>query len=184
MYPLVRMRFVYVRCVEQGVPPNVFVEIKAVKHANAESICILDATNSAIDSIDPGWDWKQTPTATESDGAGVNLGKNHSVAKLLKDQVPHMLAIHCVSHRQELGAVSAMKGKDGKMFEDLKSVLMNIHKHYHTSAKAVRELQMLSDAMEEKMAKPVNLSGTRCMPHLSCCLDVLLSKYNTSVARF
>ena len=59
-----------------------------------------------------------------------------------------------------------------------------MHKHYHYSPKALRELQMLSGAMEEKMAKPVNLYGTRWMPHLSKCLNVLLSKYKVYVAHF
>ncbi|XP_041372858.1 zinc finger protein 862-like [Gigantopelta aegis] len=173
---------VYARVVEQGVPHNVFVKIHAVEHAHAEGI--LGAFETAMDSVDPGWDWKQKLITTGSDGASVNLGKRHSVAKLLKDQVPHLFAMHCVSHRLELGAIDAMKQRDGKMFQDLKSVLMNLHKHYHYSTKALRELQLLSEAMNDQIAKPVNLSGTRWMPHLSRCLDVLLSKYSTFVAHF
>lgn len=175
---------VYARVVEQGVPRNVYVKINSVAHAHAEGV--LGAITSAMDSVtvEPAWDWKQKLIATGSDGANVNLGKRHSVAKLLKDQVPHLFAMHCVSHRLELGAIDAMKERDGKLFADIKSVLMYLHKHYHYSPKALRELQLLSDAMEDKMAKPVNLSGTRWMPHLSRCLDVLLNKYCTFVAHF
>lgn len=71
-----------------------------------------------------------------------------------------------------------------KYFADLKSVLLILHKHYHYSAKAVRELQMLAEAMDEKMVKPVNLEGTRWMPHLSKCLLVLLQKYSIFVNHF
>ncbi|KAJ8304868.1 hypothetical protein KUTeg_018451 [Tegillarca granosa] len=43
---------------------------------------------------------------------------------------------------------------------------------------------MLAEAIEEKMLRPVNLEGTRWMPHLSGSLDVLLKKYNIFVAHF
>lgn len=89
--------------------------------------------------------------ATGSDGASVNLGKRHSVTKLLKDEVPHLFAMHCVCHRLELGALDAMKDRDAKIFADLRSIMLNSHKHYHYSAKALRELQMLAEAMDEVM---------------------------------
>ena len=73
---------------------------------------------------------------------------------------------------------------DAKLFADLKSVLLNLHNHYHYSPKALRELKALSEAMEQKMVKPVNLQGTRWMPHLSGCLDVLLRQYQVFVAHF
>jgi hypothetical protein len=173
---------IYARVVEKGIPQNVFVQIGAVEHAHAEGV--LSTIDKAMDSIDPGWNWKLKLIATGSDGASVNLGKRHSVAKLLKDDVPHLFAMHCVSHRLELGAIDAMKERDGKLFADLKTVLMSLHKHYHYSAKAIRELQQLADAMDEKMVKPANLSGTRWMPHLSKCLDILLTKYTTFVTHF
>ena len=39
-------------------------------------------------------------------------------------------------------------------------MLLNLHKQYQYSAKALIELQMLAEAMAEKMLKPVNLKGT------------------------
>lgn len=92
--------------------------------------------------------------------------------------------MHCVCHRLELGALDAMKERDNKIFSDLKSVLLNLHKHYHYSPKALRELKLVSEAMEQKMIKPVNLQGTRWMPHLSGCLDVLLRQYNVFITHF
>ena len=53
--------------------------------------------------------------------------------------------MHCVSHRLELGALDAMKECDAKVFADLKSVLLNLHKHYHYSEKAFKELQILAE---------------------------------------
>ena len=86
---------VYARIVDKGVPRNIFVQITAVKHAHAEGV--LGAIESSMNSIDPGWDWKQKLIATGSDGASVNLGRRHSVAKLLQDDSPRLFAMHCVT---------------------------------------------------------------------------------------
>lgn len=90
--PVSGNEIVYARAVDAGVPKNVFVKINSAEHAHDESI------------------------ATGSDGASVNYGKPHSVAKLLKDQVSHLVAMHCVNHRLELGALDAMKDRDAKVF--------------------------------------------------------------------
>lgn len=112
------------------------------------------------------------------------MEEKNSVVALLKNYVPHLVSMYCVCHRLELGALDAMIARDAKIFADLKSVLLNLHKHYHYSPKALRELKALSEAMEQKMIKPVNLQGTRWMPHLSGCLDVLLREYQVFVAHF
>ena len=98
---------VYARVVEKGTPRKLSVEINPVKHAHVESV--LCSIESAIGTVDPGRDWKSKLISTGSDDASFNLGKKDSVTKSLKDQVPHMMAIHCVSHRLELGVIDAMK---------------------------------------------------------------------------
>ncbi|XP_052259994.1 zinc finger protein 862-like [Dreissena polymorpha] len=174
---------VYAHVVDEKAPRNVFVSIVNIENAHAEGV--LAGIVYGMESVDEkGWHWKEKLIAMGSDGASVNLGKRNSVTKHLKDQIPHLVAMHCVSHRLELGALDAMKAKDAKVFLDLISVLLNLHKHYHYSPKALRELQLLAEAMEEKMIKPVNLQGTRWMPHLSSSLEVLLKQYCTFVAHF
>lgn len=131
---------------------------------------------------DPGW--KQKLIATGSDGASVNLGKHRSVTALLKIEVPELIPVHCVNHRLELGALDAIKDRDAEMFSNIKTVLLLLHKHYRYSAKAMRELKLLAEAMEEKALRPANLEGTRWMPHLSRSLDVLLKAYKVFVNHF
>lgn len=165
-----------------GIPQNLYVNVEPVEHAHAEGV--LGAIEKSMASVDPGWNWKEKLVATGSDGASVNLGKHKSVTALLKKEVPHLIAMHCVSHRLELGALDAMKQRDAQIFSDLKSVLMMIHKHYHYSAKALRELQMVAEAMEIKLIRPTNLEGTRWMPHLSKSLENLLKSYVVIVNHF
>lgn len=110
--------------------------------------------------------WKDKLIATGSDGAKVNIGRHHSVTALLKQDVPLLIPIHCVNHRQKLGPLHAIKNREAAIFPDIKSVLLYLHKHYHYSAKAVREFKALAEAML-KVLNPANLEETRWMPHLS-----------------
>lgn len=73
---------------------NVYISIEAVEHAHAEGV--LAAIESVMNKVDEGWNWKERLVATGSDGASVNLGRRHSVTKTLKDEVPHLFAMHCV----------------------------------------------------------------------------------------
>ncbi|XP_056001881.1 zinc finger protein 862-like [Ostrea edulis] len=173
---------VYARFVDNGVPKVLYVKIQDVEHAHAAGV--LEAIEKSLDGIQEEWTWKEKLIATASDGANVNIGRKNSVVALLKNDVPHLLSMHGVCHRLELGTLDTMKARDAKIFADLKSVLLNLHKHYHYSPKALREVKALSEAMEQNMIKPVNLQGTRWMPHLSGCLDVLLRQYQVFVAHF
>lgn len=155
--------------------------MEAVQHAHSEGV--LGAIEEAMSGVE---NWKNKLIATGSDGASVNLGKNHSVTALLKKDVPHLVVMHCVNHRLELAVLSALKNKEAAVFADIKSVLLLLHKHYHYSAKALRELQSLTEAMEVKMLRPANLEGTRWMPHLSRSLAILLKPdtYRVFVTHF
>lgn len=137
-----------------------------------------------MDSIDPGWEWKHRLIATGSDGASVNMGKTRSITAFLKRDIPHLIPMHCVNHRLELAVLDAIRNRNGQLLADIKSMLVMIHKHYHYSAKAVRKLKMIAEAMEMKMIRPANLEGTRWMPHLSGSLDALVKSYNIIVAHF
>ena len=88
--------------------------------------------------------------ATGSDGASVNLGKRHSVTAILNADVESLIIMHCINHRIELGVLDAMKLRDIPEFKKMKDILMMVHKHYHFSAKAVRGLREISEAMGEK----------------------------------
>ena len=154
----------------------------AVEHAHAEGV--LAAIEEAMSEVEG---WKDKLIATGCDGASVNMGKNHSVTALLKRDVPHLIAMHCVSHRLELGVLDALKERESVIFSDIKAALLHLHKHYHDySAKALRELKNLADAMMTKMVRPANLDGTRWMPHLSRSLTILLKPetYRVFVTHF
>jgi hypothetical protein len=116
----------YILQVDEGTPKCVYVKMVAVKHAHSEGV--LCAIEEAMANVNG---WKDKLIATGSDGASVTIGKNKSVTALLKRDVPHLIKMHCVNHRLELGALDAIKDRDAEMFADIKSLLLRLHKHYH-----------------------------------------------------
>ena len=108
-----------------------------------------------------------------SDGASVNLGSRNGVATLLNNTVPHLIAIHCVDHRNELGVLSAIRDDD--QLYRLQEVLIHLYKQYHYSPKALCELREIAAALDEACLKPVNLEGTRWLPYIHRALKVSLT---------
>ena len=54
-------------------------------------------------------EWRDEAVFLCCDGAAVNLGKKNGVAAKLKDDVGHLVSVHCVAHRLELGVTKAIK---------------------------------------------------------------------------
>ena len=106
-----------------------------------------------------------------SDGAAVNVGCRNGVAALLQKELNHpLISIHCVAHRLELGIVKAIKTH--KKMEQMQTMLKNLYDQYHYSPKAVRELRMIAEALEEKVLKPSNLHGARWLPYVHRAIKV------------
>ena len=47
-------------------------------------------------------EWKKSTIGFGEDGASVNLGRRQGVASILKQEVDHLIDIHCLPHRLEL----------------------------------------------------------------------------------
>ena len=170
---------IYVRYLNNGVPENHYLSIEDIENANALGIlkCIDTAFNRAEIL-----DWKENLVGFGSDGASVNLGSKNGVAALLKNDVPHLVSVHCLAHRLELAANNAIKGH--QIMRDIQDVLTNTYKLYHYSPKAVRELRDIADSLEEKVLKPTNLHGTRWLPRVQAALTVLMKNFTVIITHF
>lgn len=137
---------VFVRLVNCGVPENHYLSIEDIQNANAQGI--LNWIEKSFERAEIA-DWKSNLVGFGSDGASVNLGSKGGVAALLKNEVPHLISVHCIAHRLELAANNAIKSQ--KIMRDIQDVLTNTYKQYHYSPKALRELRNIADALEEKV---------------------------------
>ena len=128
-------------------------------------------------------DWRTKIIGAGSDGASVNMGRNNSVSTRLKAEGREYLVFpHCVAHRLELAVASAIKEVDH--YKTLQDVLKALHKHYHYSPKALRELRAVAQAMEEKVIKPTRLSGTRWVPHIHKACENLVTSFSVIATHF
>ncbi|XP_073716873.1 zinc finger protein 862-like [Misgurnus anguillicaudatus] len=170
---------VYIRFMADEGPVNAFLSIQAVKHGNASGI--LDAIYAAFGEagID---DWKERLVGFGSDGAAVNVGCRNGVAAQLLRDIPYLISIHCVAHRLELGVTKAIK-ENANMVQ-LQNTLKNLYDQYHYSPKALRELHLIAEALEEKVLKPSNLQGARWLPYVHRATKIVCDSYPVLLAHF
>ena len=81
------------------------------------------------------------------DGAEFNLGVHHSLSTLLKEDMPWLVAVHCMNHRLKLAAMDTCYTS---ILDEITSMLLNLHYMYEKSRKRLRELQMLAELMGGK----------------------------------
>ncbi|CAH3166703.1 unnamed protein product [Pocillopora meandrina] len=129
---------VYACHLVKGEIENLFVGLKACENSKAPGI--KAAVETAMTEMCR--DWKEKTVALGADGANVILGEISGVYGLLKQEIPHIIKVHCVAHRLELSFADTLS--DVPVLKDVKEMLQGIWKHYHYSAKAVRELKELA----------------------------------------
>lgn len=161
---------VYTCHLVKGEIENSFVGLKACENSKAPGI--KAAVETAMTEVFR--DWKEKTVALGADGANVMLGEISGVYGLLKQEIPHIMKVHCVAHRLELSFADTLS--DVPVLKDVKEMLQGIWKHYHYSAKAVRELKELAESMEVRAYKAIKADGTRWVPHMQRALNILLSK--------
>ena len=109
------------------------------------------------------------------DGAAVNLGVRRGMAALLREDMPWLVAIHCLNHRLELGVKDALSKT---YMDEVSSMLINLYYVYEKSPKRLRELRSVGEVMEESINKPENAQGTRWLQHKSRAIQTLLHGYH------
>ena len=171
---------VFVRYVKDGTPTTSYLSLQGVQHANAQGV--YEAIDRAFTSH--GLEgWKDKLVGVGCDGAPVNIGKQNSVSTRIQgEDNRHVLIIHCVAHRLELGVLQAIK--NNRMLEDVKDILKKVHKHYKYSTKAVREVRELAATMEEHFQKPNRIDGTRWTPHMRRAIEILADSYKVLLTHF
>lgn len=176
---ITEVEIVYVRYVENGLPVTTYLSLQSVAHAHAQGV--FDAIEKAFD--DNGiHNWRDKVVGVGCDGASVNIGKNNSVATRILDDHDHILIIHCMAHRLELGVLGAIK--NSRLLDEVKDVLKKIYKHYHYSPKALREVRGIAEAMDGRLLKPSKVEGTRWTPHMERALKILTTSYPAIQAHF
>ena len=113
---------------------------------NSEAPRIKVAVESAMKEVYR--DWREKTVSLRADEANVMLGERNGVYGLLRQEIPHTIKVHCIAHRLELSFANTLS--EVAVLKDVNEMLQGIWKHYHYSAKAVHELKVLAESMEER----------------------------------
>lgn len=98
-----------------------------------------------------------------ADGASVMSGKHHSVAQLLKQDIPNLFILKCVCHSFHLVASKACE----KLPNYLEGVCRNIHSYFNCSFKRQTILKEFQSYLELKPHKMLHPSQTRWLSLIS-----------------
>ena len=169
---VIEEEIIFIQIVENGLAVNKYATIQGVKKSDANGV--LASVVNGFEDVGIN-SWKDGLVAFGSDGASVMTGVRNGVIAKMRQDVPWLIGIHCVAHNLELAILDGIK--DVQYFADLTEMLKGLYKHYHYSAKALRELQELANVMEESCNRPVNVTGSRWVPHNFCALKVVCNKY-------
>nr|XP_033948165.1 zinc finger protein 862-like [Pseudochaenichthys georgianus] len=165
---------IYVTYIENGLPVNVMLTMVTLQHANSQGI--LDAIMSGLHQAGLSEDdLKAKLVGFGCDGASVMIGHRNGVSARLKEMFGSLVTIWCVAHRLELTALDSMKSFPA--LTELKKSINGIYKHYHTSAKATRELKTVAEGLNIHLVKPGTIDGTRWLLHTLHGLSALIRNY-------
>ena len=81
------------------------------------------------------------------------------------------------AHKLELAVVKCLEKFSD--FAKVRDALRSLYQEYHYSAKALRELRELAEALDDHISRPANFFGARWLPHLQTARQVLFRGYRT-----
>ena len=164
---------VYCRHLVEGRPVNTFIGVEELQHCNAQGY--VAAIDSLLQSVGL-QDWQGKTVGFGSDGAAVMIGAKSGVAtRLRNDSIPWLVNIQCLAHGLELAAMDVLKSHPVML--KIHDLLKGVHKQYHYSPKAWRELKSVGEALQTKVWKPTNLGGTRWLPHIKAALETMMRNF-------
>ncbi|KAF3840384.1 hypothetical protein F7725_019101 [Dissostichus mawsoni] len=167
---------VYVRYMDTEGPINSYLKIEDVKHANAAGV--LEAVYAVWLAWWIGgsvW-WALGVMVQQSmlDAGQVLLLASKSKSRISYPSIASLIVWSWV--------VSAIK--ENPKMQQLQATLCSIYEQYHYAPKALRELRMIAEAMEEKVLKPTTLHGARWVPYVHRAAKVLCDSFPVILAHF
>ena len=164
-------------------PTLSLLSLKSPTSQDAEGI--LQAIKSALEEkgLDELWE-KLVFLCT--DGASVNSGLKSGLIKQIKDEIPWVGFMWCLSHRLEV----ALKDALSNWMNQINECLTNLFYLYKNSSKKLREVREMYAIVcdmfefESKQVKPHKASGTRWVDHHMKAMSNVVDKFGLYLAHF
>ena len=170
---IIEQEIVYARYATKGVVKEQFVSLQHVEKADAPGL--VQAVDRAMVSCAGQREWRQKVVAIGTDGASVNMGKNNGVIQRLRNDIPHLVGIHCMAHRLELSLNDAAKAVT--MQRTTNQTLLSLYLFYHNSSLNRSNLKASYDSLDLKFLVPPRVGGTRWAAHTLRAITNLIRGY-------
>ncbi|XP_037943395.1 E3 SUMO-protein ligase KIAA1586-like [Teleopsis dalmanni] len=143
-----------------------FYRIIKLTEFDAQSIC--DAIKAQLQSDNLNF---QNLIGIGVDGANVMIGKNKSVATILKKDLPDLIVVKCISHSLHLCAEKATE----TLPRQLEFLVREVHNWFSYSSKRVEEYKKLYEIINNNNnpKKVGALSGTRWLARFQAITTIL-----------
>ena len=113
------------------------------------------------------------------DGAAVNIGVRRGLVALLREDLPWLVAIHCLNHRLKF----AVQGAFTKTYMDeVATMLVDIYYVYEKSPKSLRELKAMGNVLEDSVRKLKKAHGAIWLQYKYRALSILIMAYTVICA--
>lgn len=167
---------IVVRIAIDGKIRDLFFDLLKVELADAVTIY-----NRLVEMFEKSnINYKSNLIGFAADRAAVMTGKNHSVAKVLRNDCPNLVIIKCVCHSMALCASYACK----KLPSVVEKMAKNIYNYIQNSPKRVSNFEKICTILESgKPKKILHPSQTRWLS-LESVVNRLLEMYNELLAYF
>ena len=148
---------IYIRYICKGEIKTSFIRVLELPDGTArtitEAVCTL--------CREMGFDLQHL-CGLGSDEASVVLGIRGGILKLLKDQVPFLVANHCVAHRLALAAGQAAN-EVIRYLKGFKDVLDQLYRFYKKSAVHSAGLKSIQEVLNDPCLKLTQAKDVRCL---------------------
>ena len=149
---------VYIRYVHRGEINTAFVRV--IKLPDGTAHTITDSVCSLCRDFDFDLQWL---CGLGSDGASVMLGACGGVSRLLKDQIPFLVANHCVAHRFALAAGQA--ANEIPYLKRFKDILDQLYRFYENSSVRCAGLKHIQEVLNDTQLKLTQAKDVRWLSH-------------------
>jgi hypothetical protein len=167
---------IYVHWCDKGVRRQRFVEFVSPQSTSSQDI--YDAVAGVLVSHDID---QNKMVGVTTDGASNMMGCKRGFSTLLKNNIPDLVAIHCIVHRLELSVKDSVKVVQKQMYDKSMTLLIGLYYLYKRSSKQKKHLETTFEILNMRHVFPTRVGGTRWVPHTIKAIDSFFRSYQAIV---
>ena len=164
---------IYTRLLVENKPQNCLLGIISLTASNIAEELELFLTETGM------VDWKNKLVGLRTDGASINIGVRGGLGAILQKDIPHLIKVHCVTHKLKLAVIDACKKVPyiTKFLDTIKDLL----RFYSHSSKRLRELSLASKILDDTMRKYGTWNLVRWIASKSRTMEVVDNNWAATI---